>query len=182
MRGKFLRLVLLVCTVSTVAEAQSCCDEQCGNAACHNRNTGTGTCLCHAGYVYSYGTGCRCRAEPRCARGEYLPGYLGEQYQDCEECPAGQSQGSSNHQETQCPICPGGRYSRPDRTACTSCSNGRTSFPGSTSIFGCVVPCSGTTEITSAQSFQSGAYGNSADRSEERRVGKECRSRWSPYH
>ena len=22
----------------------------------------------------------------------------------------------------------------------------------------------------------------SADRSEERRVGKECRSRWSPYH
>ena len=24
--------------------------------------------------------------------------------------------------------------------------------------------------------------GISADRSEERRVGKECRSRWSPYH
>ena len=24
--------------------------------------------------------------------------------------------------------------------------------------------------------------GNAADRSEERRVGKECRSRWSPYH
>ena len=24
--------------------------------------------------------------------------------------------------------------------------------------------------------------GNSQDRSEERRVGKECRSRWSPYH
>ena len=23
---------------------------------------------------------------------------------------------------------------------------------------------------------------NSCDRSEERRVGKECRSRWSPYH
>ena len=23
---------------------------------------------------------------------------------------------------------------------------------------------------------------NNADRSEERRVGKECRSRWSPYH
>ena len=23
---------------------------------------------------------------------------------------------------------------------------------------------------------------NTADRSEERRVGKECRSRWSPYH
>ena len=24
--------------------------------------------------------------------------------------------------------------------------------------------------------------GKKADRSEERRVGKECRSRWSPYH
>ena len=25
-------------------------------------------------------------------------------------------------------------------------------------------------------------YQNTASRSEERRVGKECRSRWSPYH
>ena len=25
-------------------------------------------------------------------------------------------------------------------------------------------------------------YGHNNDRSEERRVGKECRSRWSPYH
>jgi hypothetical protein len=25
-------------------------------------------------------------------------------------------------------------------------------------------------------------YGNELGRSEERRVGKECRSRWSPYH
>ena len=25
-------------------------------------------------------------------------------------------------------------------------------------------------------------YGANASRSEERRVGKECRSRWSPYH
>ena len=27
-----------------------------------------------------------------------------------------------------------------------------------------------------------GLYSQSLDRSEERRVGKECRSRWSPYH
>jgi len=27
-----------------------------------------------------------------------------------------------------------------------------------------------------------GARGEAGDRSEERRVGKECRSRWSPYH
>ena len=26
------------------------------------------------------------------------------------------------------------------------------------------------------------AWKNDEDRSEERRVGKECRSRWSPYH
>src|SRR5258706_14968380 len=29
---------------------------------------------------------------------------------------------------------------------------------------------------------KAGATGNLAIRSEERRVGKECRSRWSPYH
>ena len=28
----------------------------------------------------------------------------------------------------------------------------------------------------------SGLASRNADRSEERRVGKECRSRWSPYH
>ena len=33
--------------------------------------------------------------------------------------------------------------------------------------------------IKAAQSFIHNAIG---DRSEERRVGKECRSRWSPYH
>ena len=27
-----------------------------------------------------------------------------------------------------------------------------------------------------------GKVGETAERSEERRVGKECRSRWSPYH
>ena len=30
--------------------------------------------------------------------------------------------------------------------------------------------------------FYSARETNSAERSEERRVGKECRSRWSPYH
>ena len=30
--------------------------------------------------------------------------------------------------------------------------------------------------------FSSRLYSDSALRSEERRVGKECRSRWSPYH
>ena len=33
--------------------------------------------------------------------------------------------------------------------------------------------------VSSQNAFQSGL---DADRSEERRVGKECRSRWSPYH
>ena len=30
--------------------------------------------------------------------------------------------------------------------------------------------------------FTTGGIGPTHDRSEERRVGKECRSRWSPYH
>ena len=32
------------------------------------------------------------------------------------------------------------------------------------------------------QTIESGALLFDAERSEERRVGKECRSRWSPYH
>ena len=36
------------------------------------------------------------------------------------------------------------------------------------------------TPTTGLGQFFSGDYGS--DRSEERRVGKECRSRWSPYH
>src|SRR2546428_13853337 len=34
----------------------------------------------------------------------------------------------------------------------------------------------------SIPSLPVGAYELTAERSEERRVGKECRSRWSPYH
>src|SRR5689334_25269101 len=33
-----------------------------------------------------------------------------------------------------------------------------------------------------AQAIKEWALGKGATRSEERRVGKECRSRWSPYH
>ena len=32
------------------------------------------------------------------------------------------------------------------------------------------------------QLFAEGAFSQATTRSEERRVGKECRSRWSPYH
>src|SRR6267378_2989345 len=37
-------------------------------------------------------------------------------------------------------------------------------------------------EISRGNSFPGGVSRMSASRSEERRVGKECRSRWSPYH
>src|SRR5687768_18094921 len=33
-----------------------------------------------------------------------------------------------------------------------------------------------------SHNIQQVAYAQDSDRSEERRVGKECRSRWSPYH
>ena len=37
--------------------------------------------------------------------------------------------------------------------------------------------------VTSSENCQvTGKLGKDTSRSEERRVGKECRSRWSPYH
>ena len=36
--------------------------------------------------------------------------------------------------------------------------------------------------LTLGQSFQVETESGALERSEERRVGKECRSRWSPYH
>ena len=38
----------------------------------------------------------------------------------------------------------------------------------------------GSTLELNGQQFEAGRL--TEDRSEERRVGKECRSRWSPYH
>ena len=38
------------------------------------------------------------------------------------------------------------------------------------------------TELADAVSETRTAADQAAERSEERRVGKECRSRWSPYH
>src|SRR2546427_6793353 len=44
-------------------------------------------------------------------------------------------------------------------------------------------PASGTVgESFKDKAKLSGLFGAHAGRSEERRVGKECRSRWSPYH
>ena len=37
-------------------------------------------------------------------------------------------------------------------------------------------------DIASVKNGQGGTYFYGKERSEERRVGKECRSRWSPYH
>ena len=39
-----------------------------------------------------------------------------------------------------------------------------------------------TEKVTCHLPGQAGPRSGSAERSEERRVGKECRSRWSPYH
>ena len=41
---------------------------------------------------------------------------------------------------------------------------------------------SGLEFVRSLRIQQGELSGGAADRSEERRVGKECRSRWSPYH
>ena len=42
--------------------------------------------------------------------------------------------------------------------------------------------CSGLKESIGIIKFKIGGLEMASSRSEERRVGKECRSRWSPYH
>ena len=37
-------------------------------------------------------------------------------------------------------------------------------------------------EVMGRENYSDGYTTHNLDRSEERRVGKECRSRWSPYH
>ena len=39
-----------------------------------------------------------------------------------------------------------------------------------------------TKQMTEILTFLKSVQGRHVTRSEERRVGKECRSRWSPYH
>ena len=45
-----------------------------------------------------------------------------------------------------------------------------------------VINCAGIGKITDFLKLSDEEDLNTAERSEERRVGKECRSRWSPYH
>ena len=42
--------------------------------------------------------------------------------------------------------------------------------------------CAGFVADVEGEAADLGEDGAEAERSEERRVGKECRSRWSPYH
>src|SRR2546425_13004511 len=49
-------------------------------------------------------------------------------------------------------------------------------FSSSLDLFGSEV------SSNAATTFANGIKGRPDERSEERRVGKECRSRWSPYH
>src|ERR1017187_9614203 len=62
---------------------------------------------------------------------------------------------------------------------------GETDFRFSAIPFGGYVKMAGET-VADLRSAEATTGGNSGDdgigRSEERRVGKECRSRWSPYH
>ena len=52
----------------------------------------------------------------------------------------------------------------------------------STMVLANDTPINGTVQSRCViQTDTAGTYGN-PNRSEERRVGKECRSRWSPYH
>ena len=58
---------------------------------------------------------------------------------------------------------------------------GRRSVKFLTEANGCINGCCSGVTICSETEFNPDP-GFHDDRSEERRVGKECRSRWSPYH
>ena len=49
-------------------------------------------------------------------------------------------------------------------------------------LLGAFAGCTLTMIAYAAEANGADAKGATAERSEERRVGKECRSRWSPYH
>src|SRR2546422_10409436 len=49
-------------------------------------------------------------------------------------------------------------------------------------VFGLLWAGFGVTAVTGVLLFVADATKHASNRSEERRVGKECRSRWSPYH
>src|SRR3989454_8685322 len=63
-----------------------------------------------------------------------------------------------------------------------SCGGGR-SFPSKFCDRPILIVCCGSLRALRVVRVGSSAYANAlSTRSEERRVGKECRSRWSPYH
>ena len=49
-------------------------------------------------------------------------------------------------------------------------------------VVNALVPASARTSVLAEVQRVLDEYGDMLHRSEERRVGKECRSRWSPYH
>ena len=49
-------------------------------------------------------------------------------------------------------------------------------------LVGKPVPAKTLTDLLSTKTFDESLFKQGQLRSEERRVGKECRSRWSPYH
>ena len=49
-------------------------------------------------------------------------------------------------------------------------------------VMGTLAGCSNTSSSDSDNKTKSAVEQRKENRSEERRVGKECRSRWSPYH
>ena len=144
----------------------------------------TGCTACHTGKTTTPGVGTTLK--------------LATSWSDCTMCPAGKSSGigvngngGASAGGGQCIDCPAGTFANHEGSWCRSCSVGKYAPAGATTCKACApgksAPMRTAQAVNEAESCSSCAPGkvqtwSNATRSEERRVGKECRSRWSPYH
>ena len=85
---------------------------------------------------------------------------------------------------------PGGRGNRPEVVGVTTLVTGATGFIGANVVRALLAAGTAVRVLVRRGSDTRNlaglpvemVHGDVRDRSEERRVGKECRSRWSPYH
>ena len=134
-----------------------------------------------------------CKLIPTCGPGQQLDAAANK----CMFCKEGKTyMEQTSHQEETCQDvqkCSAGQFEQmaptlsSDRKCATrgSCSTSQytiSKFTGANTVCGKITTCFAGEYIATPHTGTSDRACGKCDRSEERRVGKECRSRWSPYH